>query len=238
MTAALLEAGASVAAVGRNQLRLSKLTEATEDAAKARLITIAGDAADERTIDAALSALEERGVGLDGWVNNAFAGPSTMLGGLDRDAAAETIEAGLTDVIAICDRVGMRMIADGGGSIINVASMYGLVSPQPQAYAHAERMHNPPAYGAAKAGVIQFTRYAAVHWAQSGVRVNALVPGAFPSPEVQRDEAFIGELESRVPIGRIGSPEEIGGAIVFLISDASSYMTGQELVVDGGWTAW
>ena len=131
------------------------------------------------------------------------------------------------------------MAAHGqGGSIVNVSSMYGMVSPQPSLYAEHERFHNPPGYGAAKAGLLQFTRYAATHLAAKGIRVNALSPGAFPSPQVQRSEGFVRALEQRVPLGRIGQPEELGGAVVFLLSDASSYMTGHNLVVDGGWTTW
>lgn len=238
MTAAALAAGATVAAVGRDGGRLEALAAETGVDEEGRLLPVVGDVGDDRTIAAAVEAVEGAGVELKGWVNSAYAGPATLLGELDREKARAAIDAALTDVIAICDTVGTRLAAGGGGSIVNVASMYGLVSPQPAAYADAEQMHNPPAYGAAKAGLIQFTRYAAVHWARSGVRVNALTPGAFPAPEVQREDAFIAALEERVPMGRIGSPEEVGGAVVFLLSDASSYMTGQQLVLDGGWTAW
>ena len=130
------------------------------------------------------------------------------------------------------------MRSAGAGSIVNVASMYGIVSPQPAAYAGSPDFHNPPAYGAAKAGVIQYTRYAAVHLAPDGVRVNAISPGPFPSPSVQEDPAFIAGLAARVPLGRIGRPEDLVGPLVFLLSDASRYVTGHNLVVDGGWTIW
>jgi NAD(P)-dependent dehydrogenase (short-subunit alcohol dehydrogenase family) len=82
------------------------------------------------------------------------------------------------------------------------------------------------------------TRYQAVRWAERRVRVNAVVPGAFPNPLVQEDAVFVGKLSAKNPMGRIGEPHELAGAVVFLASDASSYMTGQQLVIDGGWTIW
>ena len=116
--------------------------------------------------------------------------------------------------------------------------MYGLVSPQPAAYAATPAMHNPPAYGAAKSGVVSFTRYAAVHLAGRGIRVNCISPGAFPGAEAQAHAGFVAELASRTPLGRIGRPDELGGAVVYLVGDGSSFVTGANLVVDGGWTAW
>jgi NAD(P)-dependent dehydrogenase (short-subunit alcohol dehydrogenase family) len=100
-------------------------------------------------------------------------------------------------------------------------------------------MNNPPHYGAAKAALLQYTRYAAVHLAPQGIRVNAISPGAFP-PEVvqQRDPAFAAALTQKVPMGRLGTPEDLGGAVVFLASSAARFVTGANLPVDGGWTAW
>jgi gluconate 5-dehydrogenase len=125
-----------------------------------------------------------------------------------------------------------------GGAILNVASMYGLVSPQPDAYRAHPAFHNPPAYGAAKAGVIAFTRYAAVHLASRGIRVNAIAPGPFPSGAAADDATFVAELARRVPLGRIGTPDELGAAAVLLLSPGASYITGQTVAIDGGWTAW
>jgi gluconate 5-dehydrogenase len=116
--------------------------------------------------------------------------------------------------------------------------MYGLVSPQPDAYRAHPEFHNPPAYGAAKAGVIAFTRYAAVHLAGRSIRVNAIAPGPFPAGAAAADEAFVTELARRVPLGRIGQPEELGAAVVLLLSQGASYITGQTISIDGGWTAW
>jgi NAD(P)-dependent dehydrogenase (short-subunit alcohol dehydrogenase family) len=100
-------------------------------------------------------------------------------------------------------------------------------------------MNNPPHYGAAKAALLQYTRYAAVHLAAEGIRVNAISPGAFP-PEAtqQRDPVFADALTRKVPMGRLGKPEDLAGAVVFLASSAARFVTGANLPVDGGWTAW
>jgi NAD(P)-dependent dehydrogenase (short-subunit alcohol dehydrogenase family) len=126
----------------------------------------------------------------------------------------------------------------GGASVINVASMYGVVSPDPSIY-HSSGQNNPPFYGPAKAGLIQLTRYTACHLASSGIRVNCISPGPFPKAEIElTNPDFFRELCKKNPMGRIGHPDELKGAVMFLASDASSYVTGINLPVDGGWTAW
>jgi NAD(P)-dependent dehydrogenase (short-subunit alcohol dehydrogenase family) len=133
---------------------------------------------------------------------------------------------------------GRVMVRQGRGSIIQFVSMYGLVSPDPRVYG-TKWACNPPDYEAAKAGVLQLVRYQAVMWAPRGVRVNAVVPGPFPNPAAMgADREFVERLDHRVPMGRVGRADEIAGAVVFLASDAASYVTGTYLVVDGGWTAW
>ena len=121
------------------------------------------------------------------------------------------------------------------GSIINLGSMYGQVGSYPDAY---EGVCNasPVAYHALKGGTIHMTRHLGVYWAKDGVRVNCLSPGAFPSGKAPQE--MVKRLEGKCPMGRMGEPSELKGAIVFLASDASSYMTGQNLTIDGGWTAW
>jgi len=124
-----------------------------------------------------------------------------------------------------------------GGSIINIASMYGMVSPDPAIYGES-KFNSPANYGAGKAAVIQFTKFCAVHLAKYKIRVNAVSPGPFPSPSVQMNKTFISKLVEKVPLKRIGHPSELNGVIVLLCSEASSYITGQNISVDGGWTSW
>lgn len=123
-------------------------------------------------------------------------------------------------------------------SVINIASMYARVSPDPRIYG-TSGADNPPYYGAAKAGLIQLTRYAACHLAPDRIRVNCISPGPFPSSKyLERDPKFHDQLKNKNPMHRTGDPLEIQGPVLFLASDASSYVTGIDLAVDGGWTAW
>lgn len=122
------------------------------------------------------------------------------------------------------------------GSVINIGSMYGQVASYPQSY-EGICSASSVAYHTLKGGTIHMTRHLAVYWAKDPVRVNCLSPGAFPNPASAPAE-MIERLEEHVPMQRMGVPEELKGAIVFLASDASSYMTGQNITIDGGWTAW
>lgn len=136
---------------------------------------------------------------------------------------------------------GMREVVpfmkEKGGSIINYCSMYGIVSPDLRIYGDNPQKQ-PPNYGAGKAGVAQITRYAAGALAEYGIRVNCVTPGPFPNPRNQDDAAFNAQLASKTMVGRFGQSYEIAGAILLLASDASTFMTGSNITVDGGWTAW
>jgi NAD(P)-dependent dehydrogenase (short-subunit alcohol dehydrogenase family) len=125
-----------------------------------------------------------------------------------------------------------------GGSIILYSSMYGLVAPDPAMY-EAPMQPNPIEYNAGKGAVVQMTRYMAAHYGRRNIRVNAIAPGPFPRADIQAGHpAFIERLARRTMLGRIGRRHETAGAALFLASDASSFVTGHVLCVDGGWTAW
>lgn len=144
----------------------------------------------------------------------------------------------LTGAFVATREAGRVMQAAGGGSIVHFSSMYGVVSPDPRMYPPSQTP-NPIDYGVAKAGILQMVRYQAVFLAPHGVRVNAIVPGPFPNPDSQgADPDFMKLLTNKCPMGRVGHPDEMAGAVVFLCSDAASYVTGTKIVVDGGWTAW
>lgn len=123
-----------------------------------------------------------------------------------------------------------------GGKIINVSSMYGVVAPDFELYMESPEFLNPPHYGAAKAGILQLTRYYASFLGKDQITVNSVTPGPFPTSTVQKDYGFVERLKKRTVLNRIGRPEDLGGVFAFLSSDAANFITGQNIVVDGGWT--
>ena len=134
-------------------------------------------------------------------------------------------------------RAAIPLMKEKGGSIINIASMYGVVSPDPSIYGDSGN-NSPVTYGVAKAGVLQLTRYGAAHLAKYGIRVNAVTPGPFPNERTLANKPFAEKLAKKTMLGRTGDRKELVGAIVLLASDASTFMTGSNITVDGGWTAW
>lgn len=170
-------------------------------------------------------------------VNCSWSGNKNTLESISEADWIYDIDMSLTGVFRMV-KAAMPALKESRGVILNIASMYGHVAPDYRLY-DGETYANPPSYGAAKAGVIQFTKYLASFLSPDGIRVNALSPGPFPYPStVAQAPEFIGRLAAKNPLGRIGSPHEIKGAAALLCSDASSYMTGQNLCVDGGWAAW
>ena len=148
------------------------------------------------------------------------------------------VDVNLTGTFQVIQVFGARMAAAGGGSIINIGSLYASVSPDQRFYDHLAGnapFVKSPAYGASKAAVVNLSKFFATHLAGSGVRVNTLSPGGVLASQ---DEQFKGKYSARVPLGRMASVEDLKGPLVFLASNASSYVTGHELRVDGGFTAW
>jgi NAD(P)-dependent dehydrogenase (short-subunit alcohol dehydrogenase family) len=138
-----------------------------------------------------------------------------------------------------CQTVGARMVETGRGSIVNVSSVYGMLSPVQDLYefrrARGETFFKPVAYSVSKSALYNLTRYLATYWARSGVRVNTLTLAGVWNEQPQE---FVDVYTQRIPIGRMAVASEVVGPVVFLASDASSYVTGANLVADGGWTAW
>jgi NAD(P)-dependent dehydrogenase (short-subunit alcohol dehydrogenase family) len=151
------------------------------------------------------------------------------------------LQVNLTGTFLCCQAVGRQMVAQQRGVILNIASDVGTISPDHRIYdgvvsPHTGKPFNTPAsYATTKAGVINLTRYLATYWATDGIRVNALSPGGVYA---EHDPQFVRNLTERIPLGRMARKDEYRGAVLFLVSDASSYMTGSNLIVDGGRTAW
>lgn len=154
----------------------------------------------------------------------------------------EVVDVNLVGTFLCIQAVGARMVNAGkGGSIINVGSIYGMVSPIQDIYAYKKELTGVPfikpvAYSAAKSGIYNLTRYCATYWGRQGIRVNTLTPaGVWRDTQ---DATFQANFTSRMPMGRMSREDEYNGALIFLASQASSFMTGSNLVIDGGWTAW
>ena len=204
----------------------------------------------KESIEQALDAIEQVWGTPDVLINNAGidtqpSAPPEVSGPFEEfpeDVFREVVETNLVGTFLMTQAVGARMVKAGKtGSIINVGSIYGMVSPVQDIYAYKKEMTGVPfikpvAYSAAKSGIYNLTRYCATYWGKKGIRVNTLTPSGVWR-ETQ-DEYFHANYEARMPIGRMAQADEFNGAIIFLSSAASNYMTGSNLVVDGGWTAW
>lgn len=201
--------------------------------AEAQVIDVSKEADIVRTADAVFAARNR----LDVVVNLAWFYTKTPMEQMTTTEWEKGMSVTLTGAFLIGREAARLMRPHRRGSIVQFSSMYGIISPDPNMY--GDQPINPIDYGVAKAGVLQMVRYQAVMLARDNVRVNAIVPGPFPNPAGQGGNApFVSRLTARIPMARVGHPDEITGAVVFLASDASTYVTGTKIVIDGGWTAW
>jgi NAD(P)-dependent dehydrogenase (short-subunit alcohol dehydrogenase family) len=219
-------AGVHVVAVARRAERLASLADELDG-----LVTVTGDVTDEQAMAGLVDTTIERFGRLDVLVNNAGgADPAPAVSVPLADFRA-SLELNLTSVFNLARLAAVPMLAAGTGSIINIASVYGLGSSWP--------IPNS-SYTAAKGAVVNLTRELACQWAKQGVRVNAIAPGFFlteATAGMDTDEKSFEYIRRNAPMRRLGRAHELDGALVYLASDASSYVTGQTLAVDGGWTA-
>jgi len=232
----LAGAGAKIALVDVNDAAMQRNADALR-AAGADVEPIVGDVGDPASVDACFRAVAKRFGRLDVLVNNAAAKSEHFFSDLEGLPVADweqVLRANLTGPF-LCTKAAIPMLrAAGRGSIVNVASIYGIVSPDPRVY-EGSAIQTPPVYMASKGGVIALTRYTAIYHAKDGIRCNSLTPGGV---EAGQEPAFISKYGARAPLGRMARADEMAGALLYLASDASSYVTGHNLVVDGGWTAW
>lgn len=235
--AAIAAAGGQVAVCSTRQERAEELATHLSDRHGVRAAGFELDLKQQSSINACAANVQQHFGRIDGLVNNAYFGASNNFASMTPQEWNEGLEGAATTPMFMMQAC-LPSIIEAEGSIVNVSSMYGMVSPDPRMYEGTDFGTNPANYGAGKAALLQLTRYAAVHLAPENVRVNAVSPGPFPNEEVQKNALFVKRLEERVPLRRIGEPEEVGNAIVFLTSEAASFITGHNLVVDGGWTIW
>lgn len=197
---------------------------------------IACDLTSLKGIQQAIEKVEKLHGRIDGWVNNAY--PRTPDWGKDfleieEDSLQKNINWQLNSYMLCCQQLIKKYLESGSGSIVNIASIYGVVGNDFTVY--EDTSINPPAaYSAIKGGLINFSRYLASKYGKDNIRVNVVSPGGIFD---HQPEAFVKAYEHRVPMKRMGNPEDIAPAVSFLLSDGAKYITGQNLVVDGGWTA-
>lgn len=230
---ALAEAGATVVTASRSLARNEAF--AAELAAGGRSACgLAYDQEDLDSIDALHAEIQRRFGRLDILVNSALAREGHV-GRFEDQAPATWRHAAQGDFAGLfrqCQLAVDAMRRQGRGSIINVASIYGVVANDPSLYAGTD-MVQPPSYNFVKGGMINFTRYLASYYGKEGIRANAISPGGFQD---RQPAAFVERYAERVPLGRMMGHDDLQGAVVFLASDASAYVTGTNLMVDGGWT--
>jgi len=233
ISAALAEAGATVVTASRSKERNQQF------AAEMRRLGhdvhgLAFDLEDLASIDALHDEVLSRFGRLDVLVNSALArdGHVGAFGQQTPETWEHAAKGDFAGLLRHCQRAVAAMTTQGGGSIINIASIYGVVSNDPALYAGTP-MVQPPTYNFMKAGMINFTRYLACYYGRAGIRANSISPGGYFN---QQPPAFVERYCDRVPLGRMMGYEDLQGAVVFLASDASAYVTGANLLVDGGWT--
>ncbi|MBM4363397.1 MAG: glucose 1-dehydrogenase [Deltaproteobacteria bacterium] len=225
----LAGAGAHLVLAARRKDRLDALIAALAEQG-IEALAVRADVAREADVDALVAATRQRFGRVDVLVNNAGVANVAPAADESREAFTATLDVNLTGAFLCAQRFGRVMLEQGSGSIVNVASILGLV---------ASGQIPEAAYCASKGGLVSLTRELAAQWARRGVRVNALCPGYFPSEmtaDMFAEDDGLRFIRRRAPMGRGGDPDELVGPLLFLASDASSYVTGQALAVDGGWT--
>jgi len=192
------------------------------------------DVTSEVSVKRALDLILEKYGRIDGWVNNAY--PRTADWGnkfeeISVESWQKNVDFQLNSVFICAQKVLEIMKQQKIGAMVNIASIYGILGPDFSVYKGTE-MTMPAAYSAIKGGVVNFTRYLASYYAAYGVRVNCVSPGGIFNDQ---NNIFVKQYENKVPMGRLGKPKEVAGPVSFLLSDESSYITGHNLMVDGGW---
>lgn len=235
ITESLLFHGAHVYVLGKDR---DKFSFAFKDISlnKSRLFFENCDVSSTEEIKKVYKKIHDETGKIDVLINNAFYSNGQSPEYMNDKEWDEGIDGILSSVFRCIREIIPYFKEAKGGKIINVSSMYGVVAPQFEVYDGYPQFLNPPHYGAAKAGIIQLSKYYASYLGNLDINVNTVTPGPFPSLTVQKEDGFMEELKKKTCLNKIGKPEDLAGTFIFLASDASNFITGQNIVVDGGWT--
>jgi NAD(P)-dependent dehydrogenase (short-subunit alcohol dehydrogenase family) len=236
MCEALAELGANIVIGSRDRAKGSEIAHRLIAEYDVKASGVQLDITDPESLDSALQFIDREHGQLDVLINNAWSGKKNSFESISIDDWKYDIDVCLNGVFYTIKKA-VPYLEKTKGVIVNIASMYGHVAPDYRIYEGTDHA-NPPSYGAAKAGVIQLTKYLASFLSPKGIRVNALSPGPFPFGDITSNTEFMDTLKAKTILNRTGDPEELKGVIALLCSDASNYMTGQNICVDGGWAAW
>jgi gluconate 5-dehydrogenase len=235
MSRALAEAGASVVLTSRDEARAVAAASTLPVRGAAQHVGLALDHMDPPSLEHSFARAVAAAGRIDVLVNNGHEALGADWTSVTADQFSRHL-ANATGYFLLARLTRNHAVESGvGASIVLLGSMYGQVASYPDAY-EGICAASPVAYHALKGGILHLTRHLAAYWAADGVRVNCLSPGPFPSEKAPA--AMVGRLCQKLPMRRMGRPHELKGAIVFLASEASSFMTGQNLLIEGGWTAW
>lgn len=195
------------------------------------------DLSNKESIDNALNKIIARYRKIDILVNNAYFTCNKTFGEYSKEDWFKSFEGTVVLMDNMTQAVIKYMKSNYNSRIINISSMYGMVAPNNDVYPD-ETMINPISYGVGKAGVIQYTKYCAMMLAKYNITVNCISYGPFPNTKNVKDTVFLNNLANKTMLKRIGNPEDVASSVFFLSLDESSYITGQNIIVDGGWTSW
>lgn len=233
----LASAGALVYVVGKSSEKLDNLSEYNSQFDRQRIFTKALDINDEKAFKSLVDSVYKTNGKIDALVNNASYARREKWDDLDLIKWNDGLEGSLNHYFTCTKVVAQYFLKQKFGCIVNNASLFAFMAPCFPMHldlGNAASAHHV----VSKGGILQMTKYLAALWATEGIRVNAISPGYFPQKRGEERLDYMAELNKRIPMQRIGQPEEIAGAVIFLCSQASSYITGQNIVIDGGYSIW